>query len=75
VASEVDMGVSLRITGGEIGIGHAGGGKGSVAYMAYLPEHHVTIAVMANESNSRCAEYVVNNLVKKTVKNLFQEVK
>jgi len=64
-----------RVTGGEIGIGHAGGGKGSVAYMVYLPDHHVTIAVMANESNSRCAEYVVNNLVKKTVENLFQEVK
>jgi D-alanyl-D-alanine carboxypeptidase len=64
-----------KISGGENGVGHAGGGKGSVAYMVYLPEHQVTIAVLVNENNSRCSEYIVKTLIKKTVANLLQKGK
>ena len=60
-----------KITGVKNNIGHAGGGKGSVAYMVHLPEYHVTVAVMVNENNSACNEYIVKNLIKTTVKNLL----
>jgi D-alanyl-D-alanine carboxypeptidase len=62
-----------RISGGETGVGHAGGGKGSVAYMVHLPDHHVTVAVLINESNSKWAGYIVNRLIKKTVNNLAEK--
>jgi len=51
-------------------IGHAGGGKGSVAYMVHLPEHEVTVAVLVNENNSSCNEYIVKKLVNASAAHL-----
>lgn len=58
-----------RITGCDSSIGHAGGGKGTVAYMVHLPGYQVTAAVMVNENNSKCNEYIIRNLLKKIVKS------
>jgi CubicO group peptidase (beta-lactamase class C family) len=55
---------------GEQAIGHAGGNIGTTTYMAYLPEHHVSIAVMINAFPNDGAEAITRGLIAVVLKDL-----
>lgn len=52
-----------KIGGGETAIGHAGGNIGTITYMVYLPERHISITVMVNDYNARCNEQIVAKII------------
>lgn len=58
------------ISFGERAIGHAGGNIGTTTYMVYLPEHHVSIAVMINAFPNDGAEAITKGLIEVVLKDL-----
>jgi hypothetical protein len=55
---------------GEQAIGHGGGNIGSATYMAYLPEHGVSIVVMVNAFPTSCADTVAKGLIKEVLRDM-----
>jgi D-alanyl-D-alanine carboxypeptidase len=58
------------ISFGEHAIGHAGGNIGTTTYMVYLPEHHVSIAVMINAFPNDGAQAITKGLIEVVLKDL-----
>jgi D-alanyl-D-alanine carboxypeptidase len=52
-----------RITDGERAYGHGGGNIGTPAYMAYLPEYDVSIAVMINFFHGKCPNRILEDII------------
>lgn len=52
-----------KITNGERAYGHGGGNIGTSAYMAYLPEHDVSIAVMINFFHGKCPDRILEDII------------
>jgi D-alanyl-D-alanine carboxypeptidase len=50
--------------------GHGGGNIGTTAYMAYVPDHDVSIAVMVNRFGGGCASRIVREVARTTVWHL-----
>ena len=57
-------------TGGMKAYGHGGGNIGTMAYMIYLPDHDVSIAVMVNHFGGDSASRMVRDIGKITVFHL-----
>jgi D-alanyl-D-alanine carboxypeptidase len=52
----------FRVAGGLTAVGHGGANIGTGAYMVYLPDYEVSIAVMANRVFSGCEARIVRDL-------------
>lgn len=52
-----------RITNGERAYGHGGGNIGTSAYVAYLPDFDVSIAVMINRMHGRCPDRILEDFI------------
>ena len=59
-----------RFSQGKMAIGHGGGNIGTTTYMVYLPEYHVSIAVMVNAFPNKTADFVAKGLIKETLKDM-----
>jgi D-alanyl-D-alanine carboxypeptidase len=59
-----------ELSSGQYAIGHAGGNIGTTTYMVYLPEHHVSIAVMINAFPNDGAHEITKALIKVILKDL-----
>ena len=60
------LGVQLfkkKITDGERAYGHGGGNIGTSAYMAYMPEYDVSIAVMINFFHGKCPDRILEDII------------
>jgi len=67
------LGVELfvkRLASGERAIGHSGANIGTTTYMVYLPEHHVSVAVMINAFPNDSAEVITKGLITEVLKEL-----
>jgi D-alanyl-D-alanine carboxypeptidase len=51
-----------KITHGVRSYGHSGANIGTSAYMVYLPDYQITIAIAINDMNHRCTESMVRKL-------------
>jgi D-alanyl-D-alanine carboxypeptidase len=51
------------LVGGAKALGHGGGNIGTAAYMMYLPEHRVSIALMINAFKGKCLNSIIEDLV------------
>jgi len=60
----------LRVGGGLTAVGHGGGNIGTCAYMVYLPDYEVSIAVMVNRFGSGCESRIVRDLSRITARSL-----
>jgi D-alanyl-D-alanine carboxypeptidase len=58
------------VVGGLKAFGHGGGNIGTSAYMAYLPDHDVSIAVMVNRFGGHCASRIVREVARTAVWHL-----
>jgi D-alanyl-D-alanine carboxypeptidase len=58
------------VVGGLQAFGHGGGNIGTAAYMAYLPDHDVSIAVMVNRFGGSCASRIVREVARTAVWHL-----
>ena len=54
-------------------LGHGGGNIGTCAYMVYLPDYEVSIAVMVNRCFSGCESRIVRDLSRITALSLRPE--
>jgi len=52
-----------RLTGGVPALGHSGGNIGTSAYVAYLPDHDVSIALMINRMHGRCQDAMLRDII------------
>jgi len=52
-----------RITNGERAYGHGGGSIGTSAYVAYLPDFDVSIALMINRMHGRCPDRILEDFI------------
>jgi len=59
-----------QVTNGQIAYGHSGANIGTSAYLLYLPDYHVSIAVLINDMNHDCTETIARNIVHILVKNM-----
>ena len=59
-----------QVTNGQTAYGHSGANIGTSAYMVYLRDYHISIAVMINEMNHDCTESIVNGIIKILVNNI-----
>ncbi len=59
-----------QVTNGQTAYGHSGANIGTSAYMVYLPDYHISIAVMINEMNHDCTESIVKGIIKILVNNI-----
>jgi len=67
------LGIQLldaRITDGEKVYGHGGGNIGTSAYMAYLDEHDVSIALMINYFHGKCPDRMLKDIIEITTDHL-----
>jgi len=64
---------STRITAGEKAYGHGGGNIGTSAYMAYLPERDVSIAVMINSFHGKCPARILEDTIEIITDHLDHE--
>jgi len=55
---------SRNITNGEKAYGHGGGNIGTSAYMAYLPNYNVSLAVMINFMHGDCPDHILEDIIK-----------
>jgi D-alanyl-D-alanine carboxypeptidase len=55
---------------GEIAYGHGGGNIGTSAYMAYLPEYGVSIAVMINFMHGKCPNRILEDMIEIVTEHL-----
>jgi CubicO group peptidase (beta-lactamase class C family) len=58
------------VAGGLRAVGHGGGNIGTSAYMVYLPDHDVSIAVMVNRFGGDCASRIVRDVARTAVWHL-----
>jgi D-alanyl-D-alanine carboxypeptidase len=59
-----------RVGGGLTAVGHGGANIGTGAYMVYLPDYEVSIAVMVNRVFSGCESRIVRDLARITALSL-----
>jgi D-alanyl-D-alanine carboxypeptidase len=59
-----------QITNGQIAYGHSGANIGTSASMVYLPDYHISIAVMINDMNHDCTETIVKKIINILVMNI-----
>jgi D-alanyl-D-alanine carboxypeptidase len=59
-----------EVVGGLKAVGHGGGNIGTTAYMAYLPDHDVSIAVTVNRFGGPCAARIVRGIATTAVWHL-----
>jgi len=59
-----------RVAGGLTAVGHGGGNIGTCAYMVYLPDYEVSIAVMVNRFGSGCESRIARDLSRITALSL-----
>lgn len=59
-----------RVAGGVRAVGHGGGNIGTTAYMVYLPDHDVSIAVMINHFGGGCASRIVRETARITARSV-----
>ena len=59
-----------KISYGKMAIGHGGGNIGSAAYMIYLPDYHISLAVMVNAFPTNSVDYFSRGLIKEIVKSI-----
>lgn len=59
-----------RVAGRVRAVGHGGGNIGTSAYMVYLPDHDVSIAVMINHFGGDCASRIVREIARITAQSL-----
>lgn len=59
-----------QITNGKVAYGHSGANIGTSAYMVYLPDYQISIAVMINDMNHDCTETIVKKITNILVKNI-----
>jgi hypothetical protein len=59
-----------QLSSGEEAIGHAGGNIGTTAYMVYLPQTHVSVAVMVNAYPNQSAEDITKGLIRSVLREL-----
>lgn len=52
-----------KIRNGERAYGHRGGNIGTSAYMAYLPDYGVSIAVMINFMHGECPDRMLEDII------------
>jgi D-alanyl-D-alanine carboxypeptidase len=62
--------LGFRVGGGLRAVGHGGGNIGTCAYMVYLPDYGVSIAVMVNRFGTGCESRIVRDLSRITVLSL-----
>jgi len=60
----------FRVSGGLTAVGHGGANIGTGAYMVYLPDYDVSIAVMVNRVFSGCDTRIVKDLARITASSL-----
>jgi D-alanyl-D-alanine carboxypeptidase len=58
------------VAGGLNAVGHGGGNIGTSAYMAYLPDHDLSMAVMVNHFGGSCASRIVRDVARTAVFHL-----
>jgi D-alanyl-D-alanine carboxypeptidase len=61
------LGVSVytrSFSSGKEAIGHSGGNIGTTAHMVYLPEYHVSVAVMVNAFPNKSATVIAKGLIR-----------
>jgi D-alanyl-D-alanine carboxypeptidase len=63
----------FRVAGGLTAVGHGGANIGTCAYMVYLPDYEVSIAVMVNRFGSGCESRMVRDLARITALSLRPE--
>jgi CubicO group peptidase (beta-lactamase class C family) len=51
------------ITNGETAYGHGGGNIGTSAYLAYVPDDRVSIAVMINSMHGKCPDRMLEDII------------
>ena len=59
-----------QVTNGQIAYGHSGANIGTSAYLLYLPDYNISIAILINDMNHDCTETIVRNIVNILVKNM-----
>ena len=59
-----------RFSSGQHAIGHGGGNIGTTSYMVYLPEYHVSIAVMVNAFPNKGASAITKGLIRIVLRDL-----
>jgi CubicO group peptidase (beta-lactamase class C family) len=59
------------LSSGKEAIGHSGGNIGTTAYMVYLPEYHVSVAVMVNAFPNKSAEAIIKGLIRTILNELY----
>ena len=59
-----------QLSSGKEAVGHAGGNIGTTAYMVYLPDSRVSVAVMANAFPNQTAEAVTKGLIRTVLREL-----
>jgi len=59
-----------QVGGGFTAVGHGGGNIGTCAYMVYLPDYDVSIAVMVNRFGSGCEARIAGDLSRITALSL-----
>jgi D-alanyl-D-alanine carboxypeptidase len=62
-----------KIVGRVPAVGHGGGNIGTTAYMVYLPDHDVSIAVMINHFGGGCATRIVRDLARISAQSVRPE--
>jgi len=60
----------FRVGGGLTAVGHGGGNIGTCAYMVYLPDYDVSLAVMVNRFGSGCESRIARDLSRITALSL-----
>jgi len=71
--SAYGLGVQLypkSFSSGKRAIGHGGGNIGTTTYMAYLPEHNISIVVMVNAFPNKSAGYITKKLIRTVLRDL-----
>lgn len=62
--------LGFRVVGGVTGYGHGGANIGTCAYMVYLPDYEVSVAVMVNQYGTGSESRIVRDLSTATVLSL-----
>jgi D-alanyl-D-alanine carboxypeptidase len=63
-------GLGREVAGNLRAVGHGGGNIGTTAYMVYLPDYGVSLAVMVNRFGGSCASRIVRDLATTTALHL-----
>lgn len=58
--------LGYRAAGGLKAVGHSGGNIGTTAWMLYLPDHEVSIAVMVNRLDGNCGSIIARDIARTT---------